>query len=317
MGKGLVSRTFRLPQTGNASQFARMSEADKVLIIGSGGRMGAALARHCARTHEVIAWRREHFDVMHPERVRPALENLDFKTVIYTAGNTSVDDCEINPHSATMTNTETPRALAEVCAAKGAQFIHISTDYVFKGDDPVPRSETNPAEPLNVYGRSKLEGERAVLAVSSDFLVIRVSWLFGPDRPSFPDMILKHAMEREHVTAIADKHACPTYSEDLAQWIEPMVDDTRYRGLLHLSNSGATSWQAYGQAVLDIAQSLGIKLKARVVEPVSRINFPGFKALRPEFTAFDTTKFQLLSGITPRPWPEALEEYLRKKYDAG
>lgn len=276
--------------------------------------MGASLARHCARTHDVIAWRREHLDVMHPERVRPALENLDFKTVIYTAGNTNVDDCEINPHSAAMTNTETPRALAEVCAAKNARFIHISTDYVFNGDVPSPRSECDAAEPINVYGRSKLEGERAVLAVSSDFLVIRVSWLFGPDRPSFPDMILKQAMEREHVIAIADKHACPTYSEDLAQWIEPMLDNPNYRGLLHLSNSGATSWQAYGQTTLDIAKRIGIKLKAQVVDPVSRINFPSFKALRPEFTAFDTAKFQQLSGMTPRPWQEALEEYLRGKY---
>ncbi len=279
--------------------------------------MGAALARHCARSHEVIAWRREHLDVMHPERVRPALENLDFKTLIYTAGNTNVDDCEINRQSATMTNCETPRALAEVCAAKGARLIHISTDYVFQGDIPAPRKETDPADPLSFYGRSKLEGERAVLAVSPDVLVIRVSWLFGPDRPSFPDMILKQAMEHEHVTAIADKHACPTYSEDLARWIEPMLDNTGYRGLLHLSNSGATSWQAYGQTTLDIAKRLGVKLKAQVVDPISRVNFQGFKALRPEFTAFDTSKYQQLSGVTPRPWPEALEKYLRTKYAAG
>ncbi len=278
--------------------------------------MGAALARHCAHTHEVIAWRREHLDVMHSEKVSPALESLDFKTLIYTAGNTNVDDCELNPHSATMTNTETPRALAEVCAEKGARFIHVSTDYVFKGDVPASRSETDLAEPINVYGRSKLEGERAVLAVSPDFLVIRVSWLFGPDRPSFPDMILQQAMEREQVNAIADKHACPTYSEDLAHWIEPMLSNSNYRGLLHLSNSGAVSWQAYGQATLDIAMQLGIKLKTQVVDPISRINFPGFKALRPEFTAFDTTKFQKLSGNTPRPWQEALEEYLRSKYAA-
>ena len=293
-----------------------MSEAGRVLIIGAGGRMGAALARHCAHTHDVIAWRREHLDVMHPENVRAALANLDFSSLIYTAGNTNVDDCEINPQSAAMTNTETPRALAEVCAANGAQFIHVSTDYVFKGDVPAARSETDPAEPINVYGRSKLEGERAVLAVSPDFLVIRVSWLFGPDRASFPDMILRQAIEREHVTAISDKHACPTYSEDFARWIEPMLGNTNYCGLLHLSNSGATSWQAYGQATLDIAKQLGIKLKASVVDPVSRINFSGFKSLRPEFTAFDTTKYQQLSGVTPRPWQEALEEYLRTKYAA-
>lgn len=276
--------------------------------------MGAALARHYARTREVIAWRREHLDIMHPERYRAALENVDFHTLIYTAGNTNVDDCEINPNTAITTNTESPRELAEVCATKGARFIHVSTDYVFAGDVPAPRSETDAAEPVNVYGRSKLEGERAVLSVSADFLVIRVSWLFGPDKPSFPDMILKQAMERDHVTAISDKHACPTFSEDLAQWIEPMLVDKKYRGLIHLCNSGATSWQAYGQATLDIARQLGIKLRTDIVSPVSRINFPGFKAVRPEFTAFDTTKYQELSGVTPRPWQDALQEYLLGKY---
>jgi dTDP-4-dehydrorhamnose reductase len=206
--------------------------------------------------------------------------------------------------------------LAEVCAEKGARFIHISTDYVFDGRDPVPRKETDEAHPICAYGRSKLKGERAVLEVSPDFLVIRVSWLFGHDRPAFPDRILQQAMENDRVTAISDKVSCPTYSEDLAEWIEPLLDDPRYHGLLHLCNSGSSTWQAYGQATLDIALRLGAKLKARTVEGISRNSFPVFKAQRPEFTAFDTSKFQRLSGITPRPWQEALEAYLRKQLAA-
>ncbi len=153
-----------------------------------------------------------------------------------------------------------------------------------------------------------------MLEVSPDFLVIRVSWLFGPDKPSFPDMILQRAMEEDHVEAIADKHSCPTYSEDLAEWIEPLLEDPRAKGILHLSNSGASSWQAYGQAVLDLAVKAGFMLRTRTVHPISRLCFPGFKAARPEFTAFDTTKFQQLTGITPRPWQEALEAYLREKF---
>lgn len=276
--------------------------------------MGAALARRYARNREVIPFRREHLDVLKPENVTPALEKLDFSTVIYTAGITNVDECETNPPGAALCNTETPRAIAEACAERGARFIHVSTDYVFKGDDPSPRKETDPAEPINVYGRSKLEGERAVLAVSPEFLVLRVSWLFGPDKTSFPDMILQRAMESEHVEAIADKHSCPTYSEDLAAWIEPLLDDPTARGILHLANSGASSWQAYGQTVLDLAAKTGFKLRANIVHPVSRKSFSGFKAARPEFTSFDTTKFRQLTGITPRPWGEALEEYLVKKY---
>lgn len=284
------------------------------MIIGAGGRMGTALARRCARTRSVIAFKREHLDVLHPERVRAALSNHDFQALVYTAGITNVDECEIRPREAALSNTATPRALAEVCAERRARFIHVSTDYVFRGDDPVPRKECDETEPINAYGRTKLEGERAVLEVSPDFLVIRVSWLFGPDKPSFPDMILQRAMEEDHVEAIADKHSCPTYSEDLAEWIEPLLEDPRAKGILHLSNSGASSWQAYGQAVLDLAVKAGFMLRTRTVHPISRLCFPGFKAARPEFTAFDTTKFQQLTGITPRPWQEALEAYLREKF---
>lgn len=278
--------------------------------------MGAALVRRYARSREVIPFRREHLDVLKPETVSPALAGHDFSTVIYTAGITNVDECETNPRGAALSNTETPRAIAEVCAERGARFIHVSTDYVFKGDDPAPRKETDLAEPINVYGRSKLEGERAVLDVSPDFLVLRVSWLFGPDKMSFPDMILQRAMETEQVEAIADKHSCPTYSEDLAAWIDPLLDEPAARGILHLANSGASSWQAYGQTVLDLAAKAGFKLRTNIVKPISRLNFPGFKAARPGFTSFDTTKFRQLTGITPRPWEEALEEYVMKKYAA-
>jgi dTDP-4-dehydrorhamnose reductase len=97
----------------------------------------------------------------------------------------------------------------------------------------------------------------------------------------------------------------------LAEWIEPMIEDTRYRGVLHLCNSGSCTWQEYGQKTLDIAAALGLPLKTSVVGGISRINFGPFKAERPEYTAFDISRFKQLSGITPRPWEEALEAYVR------
>jgi dTDP-4-dehydrorhamnose reductase len=274
----------------------------------------AALARRYAPTRKVTAWRRADCDVLFPERVRGAVRAQDFSTLVYTAGITGVDYCEDHPQESRLTNAETPGVLAEVCAEKGARFIHVSTDYVFDGRNPAPLKETDEPHPLSVYGRSKLAGERAVLTVSPGFLVIRVSWLFGDHKPAFPDMILERAMQNDRVEAISDKVSSPTYSEDLAEWIEPMLDDHRYQGLLHLCNSGESTWQGYGQTTLNLARGLGVKLKAQTVEGVSRKSIPVFKAERPEFTTLDTTKFQKLSGITPRPWQEALEEYLRKKF---
>lgn len=279
--------------------------------------MGAALARRYARTREVIAWKRADLDVSQPEVVRQAVRTQDFRTLVYTAGITSVDYCEEHPEQSRLTNMEAPHVLAQVCREKGARLIHVSTDYVFDGEDPAPRTEEDPAHPICVYGQSKRDGEKAVLEVSPDHLVIRVSWLFGPDKPSFVDIILDRAQKLDHVEAIADKYSCPTYSEDLAEWIEPMLDDPRYCGLLHLSNSGATSWRDYGQKALDIAAALEVPLKSYHVGGVSRHSFPEFKARRPEFTAFDTSKYQRLSGNTPRSWQVALEEYLTRKFAQG
>ena len=293
-----------------------MSQGGKIVIIGAGGRMGAALARRYAHEHVVIPFKHADLDVLHTDRIEPALAGLDFDCVIYTAGITSVDYCEDHAHEAALTNTDAPHKLAEICEARGAKLIHISTDYVFQGDDPGERKESDATDPINVYGRTKLDGERAVLATSAEFLVIRVSWLFGPDRPSFPDMIIERALQNDHVESVGDKWSCPTYSEDLAEWIEPMIADARYSGVLHLSNSGSCSWQEYGQMTLDLAAKLGLPLMARRVDAISRIHLPAFKAMRPAHTEFDTTRFQQLSGITPRPWQEALEEYVRVKYGA-
>ncbi len=290
---------------------AHMSHDGKVLIIGAKGRMGAALVRRYIRSRDTLAWGREELDLLDLESIPGKLEAADFKVLVYAAGITNVDYSEDHEHEARCTNQEAPLILAGICKQKGARFIYVSTDYVFDGRSDILLSETSPPAPLSVYGRSKLAGEHSVLAVSPGFLVIRVSWLFGPDRSSFPDMILQRAMNSDHVEAISDKVSCPTYSEDLAAWIEPMLDDQRYSGLLHLCNSGSTSWQNYGQVTLDIAARLGIPLKTTRVEGVSRVNFPAFKAERPQFTSFDTGKYQQLSGHTPRPWQEALEEYLK------
>ena len=293
-----------------------MSAEGTTLIIGANGRLGAALVRQLSASRAVTGWKRADLNVDDPAQVHRALQQSRFDTVIYAAGLTNVDYCEDHVDEARRCNAESPATAAHVCAERGARFIHISTDYVFDGRTPRALTETDVPNPLGAYGLSKLEGEKLVLEALPSAVVIRVSWLFGHDRPAFPDMILKNALEKEHVEAIADKVSSPTYSEDLADWIGLMLDDPRYAGLLHLCNSGSCTWQAYGQRTLDVAAAMGLPLKARTVGAVSRKSFPAFKAERPEFTAFDTTKFEQLAGFRPRPWEEALEAYVRRQYAA-
>ena len=158
-----------------------------------------------------------------PKRLREVLVGLEFDALINTAAQTNVDRCETDQEEAFALNGEAPGVLAEICAQKRAPFIHVSTDYVFDGEKREPYAEEDEARPVSVYGESKREGERRALAANDRALVVRVSWVFGPDRPSFVDWAIGQAREREEVKAIADKWATPTYTLDLAGWLKPLI----------------------------------------------------------------------------------------------
>ena len=225
-----------------------------------------------------------------------------------------MDDCERHPILAHVINGESTGVVAQECARRGVRMIHVSTDYVFAGDGRNLLRETDAAEPVNAYGLSKREGEVAALAADPSAIVARVSWLFGGEKQSFPDRVVTAGLVGDEVRAVNDKWACPTYAEDLAEWLQLLVKDGSHRGLIHLCNAGVASWQEYGQAALDIAAELGLHLKTTRVEGHSMVGFDRFIALRPPYTPLDTTLFKSISGAAPRSWREALTEYLRQRY---
>src|SRR5205823_1169437 len=159
----------------------------KIVITGSGGRLGAALTREYREKFDVIAFNHAQLDLAKPDQVREKLSPLEFDLLINCAAMTNVDLCEEQPDQALRVNAEAPGLLAEICRDKKAKLIHFSTDYVFDGEKREPYHESDPANPLSVYGESKRAGEENVIAVSEQSLVVRVSWVFGPHRPSFVD----------------------------------------------------------------------------------------------------------------------------------
>jgi dTDP-4-dehydrorhamnose reductase len=293
-----------------------MPEPLRILLLGANGRLGRALHRLYALPDlSVTAWGRSQLDLTRPDQIPAALDSTPFDLLINAAGLTNVDACEVRRQEATLSNAVAPGLLAEYCAAHHRRFIHISSDYVFPGIGTTLLSETAPTGPRNHYGQTKLDGEVAALTAHPDTLVVRVSWLFGPDKPSFPDMILRTAREQDHVAAVNDKWSSPSYSDDLAHWLLTLIrHHPQQNGLLHLCNEGAPTWQEYGQATLDIATRLGLQLKAHTVTGHTMQGFEPFKATRPPHTALDTSKFQALTGIQPRPWQDALEAYLRSRF---
>ena len=294
-----------------------MGAKQRVVIVGAGGRLGAALAREYARDAEMMAFNHAQLDLGRPERLQSNLGTLPFDALINAAALTNVDYCENHRAEAMQLNAEAPRVLAEICAEKKARFVHVSTDYVFDGEKRAPYTEDDPADPISGYGESKREGELQVLAANPEALVVRVSWVFGPDRPSFVDGILKKARNEQQMAAVADKFSTPTYTRDIAEMLRPVIAevvDHGYRGILHLANRGACSWQEYAQWALDCCHEFGVPMKARRVGALSLGAMKNFVARRPVHTVLATDKYERLTGKPPRDWHDAVAEYVREYY---
>jgi len=280
-----------------------------IAIIGTNGRLGAALARESARIFRITAFGRNQLDLGKLEQIRPILSNTEFDLLINCAALTNVDYCESHREEALLINAKGPRLLAEICDEKSAKMVHISTDYVFDGRQDTPYIEDCLPAPLSVYAESKLAGEEEVLAVSPKNLVVRLSWVFGPDKPSFIDQIIQRARENETVTAVADKFSSPTYTIDAANWLR-LAWENDAQGILHLANNGGCSWQEWAQYALDVCRNFGIPLKAERVGAVSLTDMKNFVAQRPVHTVLSTAKFTALTGFQPRHWREAVAEYI-------
>lgn len=289
----------------------------RILVLGSRGRVGAALVRTWSDRHTVQALARPELDVADLPALEQLLAGAEFDILVNATGLTNVDRCEVVREEATTVNTAAPGLMAQIATKKNARLIHFSTDYVFDGVQTEPYRESDPARPLGHYGQSKLDGETAVLASSDRHVVVRVSWVFGPDKPSFVEMILERALANHRVEAIADKISSPTSAQDLADWLDKFLamenSSAPAGGLYHACNTGACTWQEYGQHVLDVAGRAGWPLRAVSVDPIALADLKNFSAPRPPHTAMNTTKLAAVLGQPPRPWQDALEEYIFQK----
>jgi len=286
----------------------------KIVVLGAGGRLGAALVREYASQHEVTGFKHAQLDLAQLEGLRPMLEPLPFDVLINSAALTNVDYCEDHRAEAMRLNAEAPRVLAEICREKDRRFIHVSTDYVFDGKKREPYTEEDQAHAISVYGVSKREGELRVLEANSRALVIRVSWVFGPDRPSFVDAILNKARTEVQVAAVADKFSTPTYTHDIAAMLRMLFDSSAADGILHLANRGACSWQEYAQWALDCCHKFGVPMKAKTVDAATLGEMKNFVARRPVHTVLGTEKYERLIGVAPRDWHIAVADYVRDYY---
>ena len=285
-----------------------------MVVLGTGGRLGAALLREYGDKFDAAGFDRTQLDLSDLNGVREKLRKTRFDVLINAAGFTKVDLCETHPDRAFLINAEALRVLAEICSEKSARLIHFSTDYVFDGEKREPYTEEDEAAPISVYGESKLAGEKNVLAAQDRNLVVRVSWVFGPDRPSFVDAMIKQAQENERVEAIADKFSAPTYTHDIARALPQFFDREVEGGILHFANAGQCSWQEYAQWALDCCHDAGLALRARTVGADKLKNMASWIARRPVYSVLSTAKYTKLTDTSPRTWREAVSDYITRFY---
>jgi dTDP-4-dehydrorhamnose reductase len=301
----------------------------KIAILGAGGRLGAALMRKYRERFDVVGFNHTQLDLSNFGELRKKLRATSFDLLINAAAFTNVDLCETKRDEAFLINAEAPRVLAEICRDKRARLIHFSTDYVFDGGKREPYVESDSANPISVYGESKLAGEQNVLVVQDRHLIVRVSWIFGPDRQSFIDGMIKRAQENEEIDAVADKFSAPTYTDDIAEMLvvvgiddgtQARVTDLGYNavsdhsGILHFTNIGECSWQEYAQWALDCCQDIGLPLKGKTVGARKLKDMTNWVARRPVYSVLSSAKYTALTGRSPRTWREAVADYIRRFY---
>lgn len=280
----------------------------KILILGRDGQVGTALTASLAPLGEIVGYGRAGADFTRPDDVAQLVRRERPQVIVNAAAYTAVDKAEAEPDIATLVNATTPGRLAEVGAEIGARLIHISTDYVFDGQKPEPYVEDDPTSPINVYGRSKLDGELAVAAAGADHVTLRTSWVHSATHASFVGKMLEVAAAREELKVIDDQSGCPTSARLIAEVIGEIItrgDAGRPlpAGIYHLTTEGETSRYDYACFIIEEARRRGAKLKAERILPVPSSAFPT-PAPRPENSHLSTLKLRRALGHDLPGWRE-------------
>jgi dTDP-4-dehydrorhamnose reductase len=270
-----------------------------VLVVGANGMLGKDLMTTLSDGPRGVDI--EEIDITSYDSVRTVLVTLKPAVVVNAAAYTDVDGCETGRETAFAVNGHGVGHLARVTTDIGAKLVHISTDYVFDGGKGTPYLEDDPTNPLSVYGASKLLGEENA-RLNPDHLVVRTQWLYGRHGRNFVETMLKLAAERTELSVVDDQIGSPTLTVDLAEAIRALVK-AGCRGTYHAANAGFCSWNGFARTIFSEA---GI---AMVVKPMTttELNRP---APRPLYSTLDCGKLIRDAGYHPRPWQDALKQYL-------
>jgi len=273
-----------------------------IVVAGARGMLGRDLMEMFGE--EARAVLHDEMEITDPVSVEKVLKGLRPKVVINSVAYTDVDGCESNSERAFAVNGEGVRNLALVTRDIGAKLVQVSTDYVFDGSKGTPWFEDDPVNPLSVYGRSKLAGEKNT-RLNPDHLIVRTQWLYGLHGKNFVETMLRLGRERDEVAVVHDQVGSPTWTVDLCHAIRALIE-RNCRGVYHAANAGSCSWRDFADAIF---RESGMET---VVKPITTGQL-GRPAPRPLYSVLDCSKLGRDSGFMPEEWREALRKYLNAR----
>ena len=279
-----------------------------ILVTGSSGQLGQAI-RSVAGEFPEVAF---HFadssdlDITDIAQVQSTFDRISPDFCINTAAYTAVDKSESEPDKARKVNVLGAANLASVCLSKNTTLIHVSTDFVFDGNNDQPYSEEDPTNPAGIYGMTKRDGELEIQKIMDRHFIVRTSWVYSEFGNNFMKTMLRIASEREEISVVNDQVGTPTYAVDLARaLVEIALSGKTVYGVYHFSNDGAASWY-------DFAREIFTRTKSTVnLKPIPTSAFPT-PAKRPAYSVLDKSRITSVFGIKIRPWQEALAACLGK-----
>ncbi len=289
-----------------------MSDAlRRILLLGSDGQVGFELRTALAPLGAVVALDRDQADFAQPESLREVVRAMKPEVVVNAAAYTAVDRAEQEPALAMRINGEAPGVLAQESARRGALLVHYSTDAVFDGTKGSPYVETDAPNPVNAYGRSKWEGERAVQAAAGPHLILRTSWVYAARGHNFVRTILRLAAERDELRVVNDQFGNPTSARVLAAATARLLRRALEApakaplGVHHATGSGGTSWFEFARAIIDLSAARGGRRVPVAAIPTSEYPLP---AARGRDSRLDGAKLAGVLGAAQPPWRESLAE---------
>jgi dTDP-4-dehydrorhamnose reductase len=279
----------------------------KVLITGGSGQLGRALVATLPAQATTTCLDRAALDIADQTAVERAVEVAQPDLIINAAAYTAVDKAEADEDNARASNTDAPKFLALAAQKCGACFAHVSTDFVFDGKQSHPYGVTDATAPLGVYGTTKRDGERAVLAASPGALIVRTAWVYSQHSGNFVQTMLRLMAERDEVRVVADQIGTPTFARNLARAIWDLCGQDA-NGVFHYTDAGVASWYDFALAIQEEALSLGLLSRKVPIIPIATADYPT-PAKRPFYSVLDKSNTTALIGAAPH-WREALREML-------